>query len=56
MRTILVHINAEVPEDFAGTADQLADEIIGAIEVGKDPENTPLLCEAAVVVPLAEEV
>lgn len=56
MRTILIHINAEVPEDFEGTADQLADEVIGALQVGTDPENTPLLCEAGVTIPLAEEV
>jgi hypothetical protein len=55
-RTILVHLNCEVPADFAGTADELADEIAGAIQVGTDPGHTPLLCEAGVTIPMAEEV
>lgn len=55
-RTVLVHLNCEVPEDFTGTADELADEIAGAIQVGTDADHTPLLCEAGVTIPMAEEV
>ena len=56
MRTILLHVNAEVPEDFRGTPDELAFELTNLVSACADPEYTPLLCEAGICVPLAEEV
>lgn len=52
-RTILVHLNVEAPDDDQRTADEIADAILAAIEVGSDDETVYYLKVAA---PLAEEV
>jgi hypothetical protein len=58
MRTVLVHLNVELPDDALGfrLSDDVATEIRGALEVGIDPENTPLLALNGFDVALAEEV
>jgi hypothetical protein len=55
-RTVLVHLNIEVPDAYGDLdADVIAAEVLGALEVGTDEEQTPALFVADVVVALAEE-
>lgn len=53
MRTVLVHLNVELPDDDERTAEQVTRAIEGAIEVGSDD---PALDGLTVVVALSEEV
>lgn len=57
-RTILVHLNLEVPDTLVidNLANLLAEEILGALDVGMNAEDTPLLATAIVAAPLAEEI
>jgi len=55
-RTMLVHLNIEVPADAPCTVDDVVREINGALAVGIDPDQTPALTVATIVVPLAEEI
>lgn len=59
-RFVLAHVNVEVPDDVAETAEALAvaleREIIGAIHVGTDPDHTPILSQSEVEIPLIEEI
>ena len=52
-RTILVHLNVEVPDDDDREADAIAEAILAAVEVGSDSDEVRDLVVAA---PLAEEV
>jgi hypothetical protein len=52
-RTILVHLNVEAPAADERGADEIADAILAAIEVGSDDDSVRDLTVAA---PLAEEV
>jgi len=52
-RTVLVHLNVEVPGWDGRTANQIADAILAAIEVGQDDETVR---DLKVDAPLAEEV
>jgi hypothetical protein len=56
MRTILVHLNVEMPDDVDGDAVTVAAEVMGALDVGTDAEQTPALYESTVVVSMVEEV
>lgn len=38
-RTVLVHLNVEVPAGDPRTPNQIADAIIGALEVGSDDDS-----------------
>ncbi len=55
-RTILVHLNVELPHDAPCSAEDVAREVEAALEVGTDPEHTPALAIASVCVPLVDEV
>jgi len=57
-RMILVHLNVEVPDTITTPtlADDLADELRGALEVGADEDHAPFLAESKVTVALAEEI
>jgi hypothetical protein len=52
-RTVLVHLNVEAPESDTRTADQIADALMGALEVGADDDSVR---ELSVTAPLAEEI
>lgn len=52
-RTILIHLNVEAPDTDERTADQIADAILAALEVGSDDNSVR---ELEIVAPLAEEV
>ncbi len=52
-REILVHLNVAAPTDDTRTPDEIADAILGAIEVGRDDDS---LRRLEIVCPLAEEV
>lgn len=52
-REILVHLNVEVPANDSRSADEIADAILAAYEVGSDNE---IVSDLTVVCPLAEEV
>lgn len=53
MREILVHLNVAAPDGDDRTADQIAEALMGAVEVGSDDASVRGL---TVVVALAEEV
>jgi hypothetical protein len=53
-RSILVHLNVEAPA-WASVED-LVEEIVGALEVGTDPDQTPILDASTVAVALAEAI
>lgn len=53
MRTVLVHLNVEVPDEDERDADAIADALLGALEVGSDDESVR---DLKVVAPLAEDV
>lgn len=55
-RTILVHLNVELPADAPCSPEDVAREVEAALEVGTDPEHTPALAIASVCVPLVDEV
>ena len=52
-RTVLVHLSVLVPAVVGSSADEVADAIMGAIEVGSDD---PSMAGLHVTVTLAEEV
>lgn len=54
-RTILIHLNVAVSDDDPRDADQIATLLMGAIEVGLDP-NDDALAFAGVDAVLVEEV
>ncbi len=51
-RELLVHLNVEASDTDTRTADEIADWVLAAIEVGSD-DDTPTL---VIVCPLAEEI
>lgn len=53
VREVLVHLNVTVPEGDSRTADEIADAILAAIEVGSDNEAVRGL---GIVCPLAEDI
>jgi hypothetical protein len=53
MRQVLVHLNVAVPAEDTRRADEIADAILAAFEVGSDHDSVRGL---AVVCPLAEEL
>jgi hypothetical protein len=59
-KTVLVHLNCTVPD--GASAESVAAQIMGALEVGIDADNTPDLVptgdspDVQVVVALTEEV
>lgn len=52
-RTILVHLSIEVPDEDDRSADQIADALLAALEVGSDDDTVR---DLVVVAPLAEDV
>lgn len=52
-REMLVHLNVTVPAGDARTADEIADAIMAAIEVGSDHDAVR---DLSIVCPLADEV
>ena len=52
-RTVLVHLNVEVPAEDQRDADKIADAIMAALEVGSDDESVYYLQP---IVTLAEDV
>ena len=52
-RTVLVHLNVEVPPSDPRDAGQIANAVMAAIEVGSDDEE---LYHLTIVAPLAEEI
>jgi hypothetical protein len=52
-RTVLVHLNVEVPEADARDAEEIAQAVYGALEVGSDHESVRNL---TVVMALSEEL
>ena len=56
-RTILVHLNIELPDSNTDTAVEIEREVQAALEVGMDPEGTPSLYKVATIsYPLTEEI
>jgi hypothetical protein len=59
-RTILIHLNVEVPEaevfDVVALAKNIAEEVEGALAVGTSVDHTPLLALGTAAITLAEEV
>lgn len=55
-REILIHLNIEVPESEHASAEELGREVLGALEVGADADETPCLRASTVTVALAEEI
>jgi len=53
VRTVLLHVNVQVPDDDGRDAGQIAESVAAAIEVGSD---APELDGLEVAVVLAEEV
>lgn len=62
MLEYVIHVNVQIPRDgdwkFAPTPEQIALEVKGALDVGMNPDYTPLITaeQAEVEVVLAEEV
>ena len=52
-RTILVHLNVDAPDSDERTPDQIADALLGALEVGSDDDS---IRDLKAVCPLAEEI
>lgn len=52
-RTILVHLNVEVPDEDERNPNQIADAIMGALEVGQDDDTVR---DLVITAPLADEV
>lgn len=61
-RTILIHLNASVPSDDPRSADEIADAVLAALEVGLDGEPSGSLAsgtdnpEHGVTLALVDEV
>lgn len=55
MRTVLIHLNVAVPDDDPRDAEQIGAVLMGAVEVGIDP-NDPTLAALGVEAVLVEEV
>jgi hypothetical protein len=53
MRTILIHLNVEVPESDKRDADEIRWQIAAALEVGSDDDSVRGL---NISIPLAEEI
>lgn len=53
MREVLVHLNVEVPDTDTRTADEVADALLGAFEVGSDDDSVR---DLVVCCPLAEDI
>ncbi len=53
MRTVLIHLNVDVPTGDGRSADQVADAILAAIEVGSDDDSVR---DLTLHLPLAEEI
>jgi len=55
-RTVLVHLNVELPDDDGATVPDLVQEITDALSIAVEGDNAPVLNASTVVIPLAEEV
>lgn len=44
-RTVLIHLNVTVPDGDDRNADEVADAVLAAIEVGSDNDDDPVLRE-----------
>jgi hypothetical protein len=57
-RTVLVHLNVEVPDSITTPtlAQDVEAEVKAALEVATGEDHTPFLAESVVVVALAEEI
>ena len=55
-RTVLVHLNIELPDTAPATADDVADEVRGALEVAAEGDHVPALTASVWDVALAEEI
>ncbi len=57
-RTILVHLNVEVPADDNRPADEIMSSVMGALEVGgvNGGSEEPEVADLMVTVPLYEEI
>jgi hypothetical protein len=53
MRTVLIHLNVEAPDDDPRTAEEISAAVMGAVEVGSDDDSVSGLVIEAV---LTEEV
>lgn len=52
-RTILIHVNVEVPGDDHRSRDEIVAAVLGSIEVGSDDDSVR---DLKVTLPLVEEV
>lgn len=52
-RTVLVHLNVGVPDDDTRTAGEIAEALLGALEVGSDDDSVR---DLDVTAPLAEQI
>ena len=52
-RTILVHLNVEVPEGDERTVEEIEESILAAIIVGSDDDSVR---DLIITIPLAEEI
>lgn len=59
-REVLVHLNITLPAETEGTPEELADaihdEVRGALDVGVDPNETPILYAAKIEIPLVDPI
>lgn len=55
-RTVLVHLNVELPDDDGATVTDLCEEITAALNIATEGEHAPILNVADWSIPLAEEV
>lgn len=55
-RTVLVHLNVELPASQPWTAEDIAAEVQAALEVAAEGEHAPALEVSSWTIPLAEEV
>jgi hypothetical protein len=55
-RTILVHLNVELPPDAPFATEDVVRDLTGCIEVGQGTGNTPALDAGKWTIALAEEV
>jgi hypothetical protein len=56
-RTILAHVNVELPDGSPWTAIDVEQELFNILQIaGDDPDNCPALATGTVVIALTEEV
>lgn len=55
MPEVLVHLNINTDRDDV-TAEEISEQIMGALEVGIDADQTPDLYSAGIIAPLVEVI